>query len=273
MQYLVSIENTSYFYWQIELLIESFKMKGLEDKLVIAVAENHSPKNPQYTKNISKHKNQFIHVNVGEQFGFLPLNKIFATIVALQTKRIEHPFALIHPDMVLFQELEERPENIVFNVDPKTAQTIERLKPYLDNLAQNSGLETIPENLFMGGILQFNDLDPTFYHRVHQWMQWFILQHKDENWDIAKGAWLLSAYERLGTYSYLGLRLEGQLFENIDCPPFVHYGEGLMPIFSKAYYKDTDIQLHEGPYNSLLRHITSEAAEHLHDVIESYQAT
>ena len=272
MQYLVSIENTTYFYWQIELLIESFKMKGLEDKLVIAIAENESPKDPQYIKNISRHKNKFMHVNVGRQYDFLPLNKIFATMAALQTNRIEYPFALIHPDMVLFQDLEERPENVVFHVDPTAAQTIEKLKPYLNNLAQNSGLESMPDNLFLGGILQFNDLNPAFYQRTHNWMHWFLQQHKDENWDIAKGAWILSAYEHLGSHSYLGLRLEGQLFENIDCPPFVHYSGGLMPVFSKTYYKNTDLQLHEGPYNALLRHITSEAAEHLHAVVESYQA-
>ena len=40
MQYFVSIENNSYNCWQAGLLIESFKMQGIEDQLLIGVAEN-----------------------------------------------------------------------------------------------------------------------------------------------------------------------------------------------------------------------------------------
>jgi hypothetical protein len=274
MQYLVSIENTTYFYWQIELLIESFKMKGLEDKLVIAIAENDSTKDSQYTKNISKHENQFMHANVGQQSNFLPLNKIFATITALEEGRVQQPFALIHPDMVLFKELEARSENIAFNVDPRTIAVIAKLQPHLNQLAKNNNIENIPNNLFLGGVLQFNDVDIAFYQRVYNWMRWFAQQQQNQNesWDIAKGAWILSAYEYLGQHTYLGLLLEGQLFHNIECPNFVHYSDGLMPIFSKNYYKNIDVRLHEDPYAALLKYIPSEAAEVLHNVVKSYQA-
>ena len=44
MQYFVSAENSSYFYWQLELLIESFLMQGMEKDLVIGLAENEDQK-------------------------------------------------------------------------------------------------------------------------------------------------------------------------------------------------------------------------------------
>ena len=52
MHYFVAIENTISDLWQIELLIESFKMRNLQDDLIIAVAG-------QYTaaKNLSQQKN------------------------------------------------------------------------------------------------------------------------------------------------------------------------------------------------------------------------
>ena len=60
MNYFVSIENSYYHGWQIELLIESFKQKSLEDSLYISVAKS----DKEYLAsniNYSNHKNKFIH--------------------------------------------------------------------------------------------------------------------------------------------------------------------------------------------------------------------
>jgi hypothetical protein len=57
MDYFVSIENTPYDLWQIELLIESFKINHLEDSLVIGMA---GP-NPLLTKNLLAHKRIMFH--------------------------------------------------------------------------------------------------------------------------------------------------------------------------------------------------------------------
>ena len=78
MKYFVSIENTSYFYWQIELLIQSFKMHGLENDLIISIADNQIPKNNMYFKNLIKHKNLYSHENVGKERNYLPLNRIYS---------------------------------------------------------------------------------------------------------------------------------------------------------------------------------------------------
>ena len=39
MEYFVSTDQRAYHDWQIELMIESFKAQGLENKLIITAAE------------------------------------------------------------------------------------------------------------------------------------------------------------------------------------------------------------------------------------------
>ena len=76
MQYFVSAEKTPYFYWQLELLIYSFKRFGLEDQLVIGLAESEEggPSAPKY---LAKCR-YLLHENYGKNLGYSPLNKIFS---------------------------------------------------------------------------------------------------------------------------------------------------------------------------------------------------
>jgi hypothetical protein len=99
MQYFVSAEKTPYFYWQLELLIYSFKRFNLEDRLVIGLAESDDggSKAPKY---LSKCR-YMLHDNFGRSFGYSPLNKIYAVEMARNTGILKPPFVMIDPDMLM----------------------------------------------------------------------------------------------------------------------------------------------------------------------------
>lgn len=104
MQYFVSIEKKSYFYWQIELLIHSFKRYQIEDQLVIAVADTEEPS--IIPKNLSK-CNYFLHKNYGRDYGYLQINKPLSILEAKNRGILRNPFVIIEPDMVLFEPIQE----------------------------------------------------------------------------------------------------------------------------------------------------------------------
>lgn len=72
MEYFVSAEDTSYHHWQLEFLIESFKLHKLQDKLVIAVASNNEEKLVDFSANLKTCQRIFMHDNIGRKRGYLP---------------------------------------------------------------------------------------------------------------------------------------------------------------------------------------------------------
>jgi hypothetical protein len=113
MQYFVSIEKKSYFYWQIELLIHSFKRYGLEDQLVIAIAD--TEEKAAVPKNLSK-CNFFLHENYGKKIGYLQANKPLSILEARKKEILRKPFVILEPDMVLLEPIQDAyKEDIIGN--------------------------------------------------------------------------------------------------------------------------------------------------------------
>jgi len=108
MDYFVSAENTAYYHWQLELLIESFKRNNCEDNLFIALTNDKQFVKKRYLNNIYKHKNKIFHENVG------PLNQINSLCWAIRNKKIKQPFAIIPPHVVL-----RNPTNLNFSPYPE----------------------------------------------------------------------------------------------------------------------------------------------------------
>lgn len=103
MKYFVSIEKTPYFYWQTELLIESFKNFGIEKDLLIAIADSKKGGN-SIPKNISKCE-ILLHENWTENFNYKYLNKFLSLDLARRTRRIKPPFTVLEPDMIALKPL------------------------------------------------------------------------------------------------------------------------------------------------------------------------
>lgn len=272
MQYFVSIENTTYFYWQIELLIESFKMCGLEDKLVIGIAENNQPKFVAYSKNIVRHPHQFLHINQGEKHNYLPLNKPYAIVAALESGKLKSPFAVIHPDMVLRKPLEEPDVNITFQNDPNVA-LMDKIKPQLQEMAEAGkfDIKLLPSNIPLGATMIFKDVKKEFFSRVAARMGWYSTKYPEADWNLAKAAWLTTIYENLGTLKAKGMSLECRLIDNEFPANLIHYRYGLPPAFSKKYYKGA-IRLDADPHEMLMAHNPTSATDFIQKVVQSYRA-
>jgi len=273
MQYFVSIENTTYFYWQIDLLIESFKMCGQEDNLVIAIAENDGPKSPNYGKNLLQHKHRFMHNNLGKNRNYLPLNKFYGLTLALSNKVIKSPFAVIHPDMVLQKPLEEPDVNILFQNNPNTIPLVEKIKPQLEEMAEKNkfDLKRLPPSIPLGATMVFKNVAPDFFNRVMARTNWFISKNPQADWDLATAAWLLTIYEHLTSYKTKAISLECRLIDNDFPANLIHYRSGLPPVFSKKYYKGL-LQVGRNPYDVLMAHNPTSATEFMRKVVQSYRA-
>ena len=66
MEYFVSAGNKAYYHWQLELLIQSFKEYGIEDKLVVAISSSEDPLYKNFCNNLKNHKRIFEGKLMGE---------------------------------------------------------------------------------------------------------------------------------------------------------------------------------------------------------------
>src|SRR3990167_8898266 len=103
MDYLVCAEDTTYYHWQLELLIQSFQINNQENNLVIALASEAGATYLDFRKLLPKHKRLIGYDNIGKQKGYRYLNRPYGVIAALTHEYIKQPFCLIEPDMVMYK--------------------------------------------------------------------------------------------------------------------------------------------------------------------------
>lgn len=273
MQYIVSAENSSYFYWQLELLIESFKMKGIEDQLLVLLAENDLPKIKGFSKNLIEHKNKFEHENFGLKNNYLPLNRPFAILQALRSGLLKFPFALIHADMVLKSPIEQEFEQDIvldsYFLKPNNYQVDEEINEILKKRGLNER-EKAPITLPPFGVIVFNSaVDELFFHSIINKTKKFL---EEENPFCEYAAWETSFFEILGGYSFGGNQFSSGLLDNLE-GNFIHYKYGIPPYFNKKYFMDNNkiMSGRVNPYDALLEHNLTSNSNFLNKVINSYR--
>lgn len=286
MKYFVSIENINHYYWQIELLIQSFKMHGLEDDLIIAIAENDSIKSTPYVMNLSKHKNCISHANAGRENGCLELNRIFSLSKAFSENILTFPFTVLHSDMVLRKPIEPYASNITTNtyqVEDKEIDEFINLDSIKNNLIKSGVLSSL-ENFYYAHPIVFNhDKDTTesfkenFFNFLLLDMSNSIIEsHEKEEKEkyrrfFEKACWKRNLLNSSGHCKISGDTLACNITDEIDVP-FIHYNKGIPPSFNKHYYKsDTCLSENNSPFKQLLHLRTiSSHASYVASVIESY---
>ena len=273
MEYFVSMENSGYFYWQVDLLLESFKAANVNGPLV-GIAENNTSKKPaMFAKNILTHTSKFSHDNFGQEQGCPPLNKPYAIILALRNKLLSSHFAVIHPDMVLVNPLKENEENIVFHEQQPNEDFKKNIDPYIKEIAdvRKIDFKDFPDCIPIGGTIIFRDVDLTFFERVLARMAQLHKKHGNA-FDIAKAAWVITIYEYLGKYSVKGVYLEKRLMDHEVEADLIHYRHGLPPLFSKKFYGFEDFQMMTDPYQVLLEYNPSDATDYIQKLIRKYRS-
>lgn len=256
MQYFVSAEKTPYFYWQLELLIYSFKRFGLEDQLVIGLAENeeggHSA--PKYLSNCR----YILHENYGRNMGYSPLNKIFAVNLARNSGILKTPFVVIDPDMVMLNPiLCDYDEDVVGNFS--WALDLNNLKNnHFDKYEYIKNYENFWKPI--GPVMMINKDFPNLYDDIMK-----LCLHMIRNlkfwWPIEMLSWILGFCKNNMTIKVSKL-FESYIHADYDSN-FLHYcqGEDFLNslqkdifVFNKHKYKDIDknILVFE-PYYDILK--------------------
>lgn len=273
MQYFVSIENTSYFHWQIELLIESFLAYGLEDNLIIGVAESKTPRLAEFSKNIVNHKSLFLHQNEGENRGYKPFNRIYSLIQALKNGMLKSPFVLMHSDMVLVKPIPEKQAKVVFHhvSDGKVAASA---KPYAEQLAKegNISMDKLPQLIPFNGPIIIQDGAEELVWRVKDRTE-MLLKAEGPTFPCEKVGWSLAFYEMLPTLSFAGEYLECGLLDIPEkLPPIIHYKSGILPHFHKRHFtfEKLNFSTKSNPLEMLLEYNPTPTTNYVRNLIFSY---
>jgi len=270
MQYFVSAENIAYHRWQLELLIESFKMHDLQDSLIIGLAENSEP---IYTepKNLSSHKNIFVHDNIGKEKGCPSFNRAYGLFVALNKNLIKAPFAIIHPDTILVKPFENNSIDVTFQMD--TDFTLEKSKSE-DFIKTVKEAKKIEEDLWLplGDTLVFEKFPEDFIKRVLELADYLTKTYP--NWtDAEKTAWTLTLLEYYGHLTYYGtIGIENTLVD-AELKQLIHYKRGLPPYFNKHmfHFEPPAIFGMGDPYDILLKYNANKVMDFVGKVILSYK--
>lgn len=286
MQYFVSAENSSYFYWQLELLIESFLSHGLEKSLVIGLAENDSQKIRGFSSNLVKYSNKFIHSNEGKNHGYLPINRVAAIRYALANKLIKFPFVLIHADMLLRNPVslddEESKCGIIINnyddagFEEKTIK--DEISQNLARLAEERGVskEDLPGIPFFSAPIIFNEsfeyMSDIFFSKLQVNMM-DIFSRRGGGFPCERAAWELTITESFQHCSIMGKFLSAPLMFEDENVNFIHYRNGIPPVFHKKFYKYEEGVYHQsqGPYETIMEHNPTVNTNYLHQLIKSYR--
>lgn len=126
MDYFLSVPDSPYYHWQLDLLIESFKNNGCEEKLSVCICRDQGPQasyNEKFLNNINSHERKIYTNNLGEKRGCNELNKLYNLLNFLNAEKIKQPLLVLEPYSVLRREYqllradESRP-SFTFSVDP-----------------------------------------------------------------------------------------------------------------------------------------------------------
>lgn len=246
MEYFLQIENSQYYHWQTELLIESFKRLNREDDLFISISASAQNVNSKFLDNIKSHKNKEYIIDYGEEKGYKNINKIINLANSLINEKVKQPLCVIEPDAILknqplVPEINSLYPSFIFSVDPsftidKAKEKIGDFFKYLELKEEDFESNWIP----LGGFYIINNFFPQIFYNsildaetlvVHQ-----MLDNK-EVWDETyKLAFVLNIIKNI---PYLMCRGDYQISSSIDSDVdsfFISYKHGYLPVFHKSMF-------------------------------------
>lgn len=246
MEYYVSIENTPYYHWQIELMIESFKRQEKQNDLLVAVAEAQTPIQSVFCKNIYEHKRIYGHANIGRMRGFEPLNRVYSLAWAVKNKLIRQPFAYIQSDLVLKNPLQidfsnnNTPQvvfcpDMFFTVD-EAEENAGSVWQWMNKTIANYETNWVP----VGSVIVFNNVPDEVFERtvnICELLALHQLEKYDKIWNRTdRLAWAINLSDFSNQIILHGDYGLTSTMLGSDNTPFIDYEHGLPPVFNKAMY-------------------------------------
>jgi hypothetical protein len=286
MQYFVSVENSSYFYWQLELLIESFLMQGMEKNLVIGLAENDEQKIRGFSSNLVKHGTKFLIRNEGRELGYNPINRINSIRYAMAYGILKLPFVMIHADMILkkpieFIEGDEEYGLIINNFDElsdqETKEVGEEVDHFADKFAEDRSVkkDEVTKVPFFSAPVIFNKsmeyCSEMFFSKVQSYEN-LLLEKKGAEFPCERAAWEISIAEAFQHFAVRGRFMSAPMMYDGEDFNFIHYRSGIPPVFHKKFfrYEGGTYYSSMGPYETIMEHNPTVNTNYLHQVIRSY---
>jgi len=248
MDYFLSAQNSTFNFWQIDLMIESFNQLNKESSLAVCTYSDSEANAQSFDKrffaNLSSHQRKVFINNTGLARGCTDLNKLYNILGSLTTGFIKQPFTALEPYIVFRKDYfmpEPEVPSFVFYMDPLfTLEEVEKnVGPFYDWLKiERESFESgwIP----IGEIYSFNKLPLTFFSSavviaeklaLHQMLEKNKVWHRTVDLAIAINA--------LVTSSGIQFRGDCAMVSPINTDfdsPLISYKDGFPPQFFRSMY-------------------------------------
>lgn len=246
MEYFVSTENTPYYHWQLELLIESFNHHKIESQLLVALAESDAPIRADFCRNLFNHKRLYGHQNIGEIRGFNALNSFYSLMWSLEFNNLKQPLAIISSDVVLQNPLQinfnDNIPEVVFSPDPffTIEKAEEEVGPFWE-WVDRSKADYETKWATLGAVLVFNKTPFVVFQRAMFLAEKLALQQLVAGRPIWKHtdrlAWVMNLADFVGQIQIRGEYWLTTTMLGGSNTPFIHYEHGLPPVFNKTMFQ------------------------------------
>jgi len=239
MDFLVIAEDIPYYQWQIELLIESFKIQGLQDKLIIYLVKTNESVDA-IKININNHKNIFYYNSESLKTGTVNFD-FHNCILDYKSKNQKNDFAIIDPDTFLkkFDYKVFDGNNILYQIDQASNKELELIFK-ISKSKYNFEFYQASSVIYFNSTFDFNFFNSSFKVLEDLIRIAFFTNLFNENYrpdiDLYKYAYLLIGMSYsvpiMPTYKLLNYVYEGY-DQDIS---FVSYKHDIKPYFYKKNY-------------------------------------
>ncbi|RTK95559.1 MAG: hypothetical protein EKK64_06970 [Neisseriaceae bacterium] len=244
MNYLVSFENQPEYQWQMELLLESFKIHNLSQDLLVVATKSNLPSNPFFCRNLSRHKRAIGFDNIGDLRGYSKLNRYYNLMWTQMAELISQPIVFIDTDVVL-----KNPVSYIFDPYPQFIFSPD-LDFSFDSVISNVGnfwewldkdKEVFSKNwLPLGGVCVFSNIPSALFPLIIERIEFFAikqLMEKKQIWEHTDKLGLVSVMlENLQKINCRGdYSLSAPIFGSEA--NFISYEKGIPPTFHKFMFK------------------------------------
>ena len=247
MKYFTNAEDKPFHHWQLELLIESFKVLQCEENLLIALSQSDEPSNEKFTYNIKKHKNIYHCENIGKIRGYNNLNNLYTLLWSIKNEKITQPFVVIQPHIILKSKFnynfnKTSPE-IVFAPDPfftleKAEEEVGPFWEWFNQSKEQFKNQWIP----IGSIIAFNNIPIEIFDAnisiaeklaIHQ------IVNKEKIWEYTdRLALSINLSNYIGKITFNGnYNLATNMVWTGENSPFIDCEHGLPPLFNKNMFQ------------------------------------
>lgn len=238
MDFLVIAEDIPYYQWQIELLIESFKLQGLEDKLFIYLVKTNDSVDA-IKININDHKNVIYYKSESIRNG--TINFDFYNCVLDYKSKNSNDFAIIDCDTFLknFNYKVFDGNGILYQIDQIPNKELELIFK-ISRSKYNYEFHQLSSVLYFSKMFDVDFFKTSFATledivKISYFTNLFD-QNYNPNFDIFKYSFLLTGMSYgvpiLPTYNLLNYVYEGQE-QDVN---FISYKHDIKPYFYKKNY-------------------------------------